>query len=82
MVYHLRDNLYLDLLCADHRECESLVLDCKKGGVGEMKRIDIVDVKSDIRDGKLTVEINYTLDGTEVLLKDTQTGEAVCIHRF
>lgn len=39
-----------------------------------MKRVDIVDVKADIRDGELTVEVNNI---GEILLRDTKTTEAV-----
>ena len=40
-----------------------------------MKKIDIVDVKSNIKNGLLAVEINNGF----ILLKDTKSGEAVII---
>lgn len=41
-----------------------------------MKRVDIVDVKADIRDGALECIIS---DTGIILLKDTQSTELVCI---
>lgn len=39
-----------------------------------MKRVDIVDVKADIRDGQLEIDVNKY---GEILLRDIKSGEAV-----
>lgn len=44
-----------------------------------MKRVDIVDVKADIRDGELLLALGYH---GEILLHDVKTQEAVCLGKL
>lgn len=44
-----------------------------------MKRVDIVDVKADIRDGELEVVFYEIGSVTEILLRDTKTEESICL---